>query len=105
MKKFKESVIKTLLPQIILSQAAEQEIYGYQMIVHIRKHFGVYLGASTVYPELNDLEKKGFIKSRWEIPNGRPRKLYSLTNKGKLLLDQTTMTLTFVNRMMVVQTT
>ncbi len=104
MKKFKESVIKTLLPQIILSRAAEQEIYGYQMIVHIRKRFGVYLGPSTVYPELNDLEKKGFIKSRWEIPNGRPRKLYTLTNKGRVLLGQTTTTLALVNKMMVVQT-
>lgn len=100
MKEFKQTVVKALLPQIILTQAASGEMHGYALIKHIRKRFGIYLGASTVYPALNDLEKQGFIQSQWEMLNERPRKVYTLTNKGKLLLGQTTTVLAFVNKMM-----
>jgi DNA-binding PadR family transcriptional regulator len=38
----------------------------------------------TLYPALHQLEKKGLIKARWRIgDNGRERKYYSLTGKGR----------------------
>ncbi len=105
MKEFKERMVKALLPQIILTQASIRPIYGYDLIKYIRKRFkGVYLGPSTVYPALNNLEKQGIIQSHWETPNERPRKVYTLTNKGKLLLTQTSTVLAFVNRMIEVKT-
>ena len=42
------------------------------------------LKEGTVYPALHQLEKKGQIKSEWRTAeNGRSRKYYSLTPKGK----------------------
>jgi PadR family transcriptional regulator PadR len=42
------------------------------------------MGQSTLYPLLYNLEAKGLIASREEIAdNGRPRKYYRLTNKGR----------------------
>jgi len=103
LKEFKESIIKTLLPHIILTEAASHPVYGYDIIRLIRQRFGVYLGPSTVYPALNDLEKQGFIESDWDIPNGRPRKIYTLTRKGTLLLKQTSTVLAYVNQMIEVK--
>ena len=103
MKKFKESMIKTLLPHIILTEAANRPIYGYDIIRLVRQRFGIYLSSSTVYPALNDLEKQGFIKSEWNISKGRPRKVYTLTTKGNFLLRQTTTVLAFVNQMIEVK--
>jgi DNA-binding PadR family transcriptional regulator len=64
-------------------------MHGYELITTIRKSFGVYLGPSTVYPLLNGLEKKRYIKSEWNMNYERPRKVYQLTNDGKAVLDFT----------------
>ena len=38
----------------------------------------------TLYPALHQLEKKGHLKAEWRTSeNGRGRKYYSLTSKGK----------------------
>lgn len=52
------------------------------------------LGSGTVYPTLGRLEKKGFVRGRWEDPRlaveeGRPRRrYYELTGEGRKALDQ-----------------
>jgi DNA-binding PadR family transcriptional regulator len=98
-KNFKQTVVKALLPHIILTEIAnDQPIHGYALITLIRRKHGVYLGPSTIYPALNDLEKQGFIQSTWNTTTERPRKVYTITNKGRLLLGQTTTVLTLVNQ-------
>ena len=38
----------------------------------------------TLYPALHQLEKKGLVRSQWRTgDNGRERKYYSLTIKGR----------------------
>jgi PadR family transcriptional regulator, regulatory protein PadR len=39
---------------------------------------------STLYPALNDLEKKGLIHSTKTVANSRTRKVYHITEQGKL---------------------
>jgi len=98
--KLRNKMVKTLLPQIILTQAAAREVHGYGIIKHIRRRFnGVYLGASTVYPALISLEKQGLLKSRWDLTGERPRKVYSLTNKGQQQRAENTTVLAFVAKM------
>ena len=36
----------------------------------------------TVYPLLQRLEKEGLTESHWETANGRPRRVYALTEEG-----------------------
>ena len=50
---------------------------------------GVFeLGQSTLYPMLYNLESKGLVQSRQKAgPNGRMRRYYQLTDKGKKKLD------------------
>jgi DNA-binding PadR family transcriptional regulator len=64
-------------------------MHGYQVITKIRKTFGIYFGPSTVYPQLNALEKKGYVKSTWNMDSERPRKVYCLTKDGETVLNFT----------------
>ena len=103
MKEFKATVIKALLPHIILLETSKP-MHGYELIKLIRRKHGVNLGASTIYPALNDLESQGLITSQWIQPspdNDRPRKVYTITNKGKILLGQTSIILNFVNKSLI----
>ena len=74
---------------IILQFLDEQPMHGYQIITKIRKSFGVYFGPSTVYPLLATLEKKGYLKSTWNMDSERPRKVYQLTKDGETVLNFT----------------
>ena len=85
-KKVDEGLTKGMLDLVILGMLKTKSMHGYGIIKSIRKKFGIYLGPSTVYPFLKDLEKKGQIKSQWEMNNDRPRKVYSLTTNGDSFL-------------------
>jgi len=93
MKKFRESLLKALLPHIVLSMAQETPVHGYALIRHIRKAYGVYLGPSTIYPVLRDLERAGLLTSAWRTDTPRPCKTYTPTADGRELLNETTTTL------------
>jgi DNA-binding PadR family transcriptional regulator len=78
-------------------------MHGYQIITKIRKNFGVYFGPSTVYPLLNTLEKKNFIKGEWNMSFDRPRKIYSLTCNGRNMLNFTEESLNLICRRLATQ--
>jgi PadR family transcriptional regulator PadR len=91
-QKFQKAEIKMvrgLLDLVILGLLKAESIHGYGIITSIRRNFGVYFGPSTIYPLLNNLEEKGYIKSKWDLNNDRPRKVYSLTPEGNSLLNGT----------------
>jgi PadR family transcriptional regulator PadR len=62
------------------------EKYGYELVQLLdRQSQGVLaMGQSTLYPLLYNLQAKGLVAARVETAdNGRPRKYYRLTGKGK----------------------
>jgi len=89
-------LMKGLLDLVILNYLRVSPMHGYQIIASIRKNFGVYFGPSTIYPLLNALEQKGYIKSVWNLDNDRPRKVYGLTPEGERLLSFTEDSLTHI---------
>ena len=95
-KETQTKLTKGLLDMIVLQYLDKESMHGYQMITKIRKGFGVYFGPSTVYPLLGLLEKKGYVKSAWNMNTGRPRKVYSLTNDGKNVLSFTESSLNLI---------
>jgi DNA-binding PadR family transcriptional regulator len=95
-KEVQVKLMKGLLDLIILQFLNGQPMHGYQIITKIRKTFGVYFGPSTIYPLLNMLEKKGYVKSAWNMSNERPRKEYVLTTEGQSLLNFTEDSLNFI---------
>jgi DNA-binding PadR family transcriptional regulator len=88
-KEVQTKLTKGLLDMIILQYLEHETMHGYQLITTIRKGLGVYFGPSTIYPLLGQLEKKGYVKSAWNMDTERPRKVYQLTNDGKAVLNFT----------------
>ena len=88
-KEVQTKLAKGLLDLIILQYLNQQPMHGYQIITKIRKSFRVYFGPSTIYPCMAQLEKKGYIKSQWNMDSERPRKVYTLTHDGKAMLSFT----------------
>lgn len=98
MKEVQIKLMKGLLDLIVLEFLNAQPMHGYQIIIRIRKTFGVYFGPSTIYPLLNALEKGGYVKSEWDMRNERPRKAYTLTAQGQNLLNITESSLNLICR-------
>lgn len=88
-KEIQTKLTKGLLDMIILQLLDQEPMHGYQLITRVRKSFGVYFGPSTVYPLLGSLEKKGYVKSTWNMDTERPRKVYELTKEGETVLNFT----------------
>jgi PadR family transcriptional regulator PadR len=100
-KETQTKLTKGLLDMIILQYLDKESMHGYQLITKIRKGFGVYFGPSTVYPLLGLMEKKGYVKSAWNMNTERPRKVYKLTNEGKNVLSFTESSLNLICKNMV----
>ncbi len=49
----------------------------------------MYFGASTIYPLLNAMENKQYVKYEWSMGGPRPKKVYEITADGKSMLDYT----------------
>jgi PadR family transcriptional regulator PadR len=71
---------------LILSILEEDQRHGYQIAKLICEHSGDRLRfqASSLYPVLFRMEKRGWIKGKWvEKEGARRRRFYRLTPKGK----------------------
>jgi len=88
-KETQTKLTKNLLDLIILQVLETHPVHGYEIMTTIRKNFGVNFGASTIYPLLNTLENKKYVKSAWNMDSDRPRKVYELTADGKAVLNYT----------------
>ena len=101
-KEVQTKLTKGLLDMIILQYLDRESMHGYQLITKIRKGYGVYFGPSTIYPLLGLLEKKGYVKSAWNMDAERPRKVFNLTNDGKNILSFTENSLNLICKNMVI---
>ncbi|KXT74359.1 Transcriptional regulator, PadR family [Streptococcus gordonii] len=79
-------LLKGILEGCVLEIISQREIYGYELI-QILNEKGFNIVAGTVYPLLQKLEKKTYIRSRLKAsPGGPDRKYFSLTKEGRLYL-------------------
>jgi len=84
--KIERELMRGAGPAAVLRLLAPAERYGYELVQILEKQSdGVLaMGQSTLYPLLYNLEAKGLIASRVETAdNGRDRKYYRLTGRGK----------------------
>jgi PadR family transcriptional regulator PadR len=70
--------------QILVLALLEKDMYGYSMVRTIRD-LGYEVEENTLYPLLRRLEKNGWVKSRWDVSEDRPRKFYSISDAGRAL--------------------
>ena len=73
--------------QILVLALLEKDMYGYSMVRTI-SDLGYVVEENTLYPLLRRLEKNGWVRSKWDVTEDRPRKFYGVTDAGRALRTQ-----------------
>ena len=75
----------TLLVFHLITRSETGASYGNQLIEQIEAITSgtISLNPNTMYPLLRELEGAGFIEGRWEHPEKRSRRMYTLTDSGR----------------------
>lgn len=88
--KLEREMMRGAGPTAVMQLLADREMYGYELVETLgSKSKGIFeMGQSTLYPMLYNLEAKGLVSSKEKAgSNGRKRRYYKLTAKGKKKLD------------------
>lgn len=90
-KTFQKEIVQRMTQKLLDIQMMRliqaQPMWGYKIKKQVKKLFNVKLRHGALYPTLNTLEQKGFLTSKKQQEEGRTRKIYTLTRKGKLYLQ------------------
>lgn len=80
--------LKGSLPLLILHVLSHGPNHGYQIAKQIKQESQGILDfkEGTLYPTLHGMEKQGLVEAYSEIENGRERRYYRLTDKGRRAL-------------------
>ncbi len=70
----------------ILHHATEEPVFGLWLIQELGRH-GYRLSPGTLYPVLHSLESQGYLKVETRVIDGKVRKYYQATGKGKRALQ------------------
>jgi len=65
----------------------DNEQYGYSLINSLKEH-DLDIDQGTLYPLLRRLESQGLLQSNWRIEADHPRRYYSLSSEGRMLLPR-----------------
>ena len=76
---------REVLPLLVLHFISDGPSYGNQLMDRISELTEGVLSVNpnTMYPLLRQLESRGLVEGRWEHPERRSRRYYSLTPEGK----------------------
>jgi DNA-binding PadR family transcriptional regulator len=83
--------LKGHLDLLLLSVVAKGPKHGYAVMEALRSASddAFDLPEGTIYPALNRLEREGLLGSDWSVVQGRRRRTYHLTGRGRqALADQ-----------------
>ncbi len=77
-------------PMLLLKLLSEKDMYGYEMIetMSSRSNNIFELKVGTLYPLLHSMVQSGYLTSYSQEANGKLRKYYQITDKGKKYLDK-----------------
>ncbi len=90
---FSSDLIRSCADMVILTVLRNRPMHGYDVLVSMGE-FGdgqFRFKQGTLYPLLYRLEREGWIKAKWEVPEtGKKRKVYRITADGRRVLKQRT---------------
>ncbi len=81
-----KELMKGSIDILLLSQIASKDTYGFEIVKNLQaKSNNIYkMSEGTLYPALQRLELKKYLKSYWgNSETGGRRKYYSITDQGK----------------------
>lgn len=86
-KQLVQHIVRNSLDIHILRLVKAEPTWGYNIIKKIKTLYDIKIRHGALYPLLNKLETSGLIISKREIQKGRIRKTYTITEKGKQLIQ------------------
>jgi transcriptional regulator len=81
----RSEVLKGHVDLLLLATLADGPLHGYGIVEKLRERSaGAFdLAEGTVYPALYRLERAGLLESAWTTAEGRRRRVYRLTRRGR----------------------
>ena len=75
---------RDVFPLLVLHLVSREPSFGNRLIEEIEEITGgvITVNPNTMYPLLRELEAQGRIEGRWEHPDRRTRRFYSITEAG-----------------------
>ena len=71
----------------VLHHSSQGPVYGLWMMEELRRH-GYRMSASQLYPRFHRLARHGLLRRREEVVQGRIRKYYRITARGRRYWDR-----------------
>src|SRR5215218_5024412 len=76
---------RDVFPLLVLHLVAQEPTYGNRLIESIEEitKGNISVNPNTMYPLLREMESQGHLEGRWELPDRRTRRYYSITSAGR----------------------
>ena len=76
---------RDVFPLLVLHLVAREPTYGNRLIESIEQitEGAISVNPNTMYPLLRAMEGQGLVEGRWELPDRRTRRYYSITPAGR----------------------
>jgi PadR family transcriptional regulator len=76
---------RDVFPLLVLHLIAREATYGNRLIESIEEMTQgvISVNPNTMYPLLREMEGEGLVEGRWELPDRRTRRYYSITPAGR----------------------
>ena len=83
-----KAIIRGMSRSIILWLVDQKPMSGYSIVKEMKRLTGQNIHSGIVYPLLYELEENGLIAGKWSQKGRRHIKHYTITEKGKKLLNK-----------------
>lgn len=76
---------RDVFPLLVLHLLTREPAYGNRLIEAIERitQGAISVNPNTMYPLLKEMEGRGLVDARWENPDRRTRRYYSITPAGR----------------------
>jgi PadR family transcriptional regulator len=76
---------RDVFPLLVLHLIAQEPTYGNRLIESIEEitRGTISVNPNTMYPLLRQMEGQGLLEGRWELPDRRTRRYYTITPGGR----------------------
>jgi DNA-binding PadR family transcriptional regulator len=82
-----QHIIRNLLEIKLLRTVQAQPTWGYKIKKQVETDFNIKIRHGALYPALNSLEEKGFLESTMQQKGKRARKVYAITENGRIYMN------------------
>ena len=83
-----KAIVRGMRRSIILWLVNQKPMSGYSIVKEMKRLTGQNIHSGMVYPLLYELEENGLIAGKWSQKGRRRIKHYTITEKGKELLNK-----------------